>query len=548
MVRRLIILTLALLLLAPPGEAFAHAFGRTYNLPVPFWLYLFGASAVLVVSFVQIGLFVGAGHTLRSYPRLDLLRVGPLRALLTARPLLFALRLLSVTLFVLVILSGLLGQQNTDHNFAPTFVWIIWWVGFSFFTALVGNLWPLVNPWKVIFEWAEALVGRLGVQKGLELNEPYPTSWGVWPSVALYAIVIWVENVFGGSSVPRDVAFFAFNYSFLTWGGMVVFGKEAWLQRGEVFSVFFGLLGRFAPTEVRVTNPEICQNCSSACETVEGGCVDCYECFSRAGPGDRELNLRPFAVGLARQEAVPPGGVFFVIFVLAAVAFDSLLDTPQWAELVYLTSIPKTLGLLMLPFFYLAIYLSFVKLSQLFVGAYSKSAKPRQLVGEGYTPLRDYIPVRRLAAAYIYTLVPIAVAYQIAHYYTYLLIQGQAIIAFVSDPFGWGWDLFGTAGYKVNADLVGAAFVWYSQVALIVVGHVIAVYLAHIVALRLLQDQRLAMRSQYPILALMILYTIFSLWILSQPIATENPVENPPQPNPTEDIRQPPMAPPPDIR
>jgi hypothetical protein len=45
MVRRLIILTLALLLLTPPGEAFAHAFGRTYNLPVPFWLYLFGASA-----------------------------------------------------------------------------------------------------------------------------------------------------------------------------------------------------------------------------------------------------------------------------------------------------------------------------------------------------------------------------------------------------------------------------------------------------------------------------------------------------------------------
>jgi len=222
--------------------------------------------------------------------------------------------------------------------------------------------------------------------------------------------------------------------------------------------------------------------------------------------------------------------MFFVIFVLAAVAFDSLLDTPQWAKLVYLTSLPKTLGLFMLPFFYLAIYLSFMKLSQLFVGAYSK------------------IPIRRLAAAYVYTLVPIAVAYQMAHYYTYLLIQGQAILAFISDPFGWGWDLFGTAGYKVNADLVGAAFVWYSQVALIVVGHVIAVYLGHVVALRLLQDHRLAMRSQYPILVLMILYTTFSLWILSQPIATENPVANPPQPNPTEDIRQPPMAPPPDIR
>jgi hypothetical protein len=241
--------------------------------------------------------------------------------------------------------------------------------------------------------------------------------------------------------------------------------------------------------------------------------------------------------------------VFFIIFVLAAVAFDSLLETPQWAEFEYLTSIPKTLGLVVLPLFYLTIYLGFVKLGQLFAGAYLGFAKPSQLFGRGYAPFRDYIPVRRLAAAYIYTLVPIAIAYQAAHYYTYLLIQGQAIIALVSDPFGWVWDLFGTADYKINAGLFGAVFVWYSQVALIVAGHVVAVYLAHIVALRLLGDPRLAMRSQYPILALMILYTVFSLWILSQPITTQNTqttTENAPQSNPNEDIRPPPMVPPPD--
>ncbi|MDQ3912621.1 MAG: hypothetical protein M3305_12810 [Actinomycetota bacterium] len=547
MVRRLIVLTLALFLVAPPGQAFAHAFGRSYDLPVPFWLYLFGASAVLLVSFVQIGLFVSAGHTLHLYPRFDLLRVGPLRTLLTARPLLFGLRLLAVALFVLIIFSGLLGKQNTDHNFAPTFVWITWWVGFSFFTAFVGNLWPLVNPWKVIFEWANSLVRRLGFQNGLELNEPYPPNWGVWPAVALYAIFVWGENLYAGSSVPRDIAFFAFNYSFLAWGGMVVFGKEAWLQRGEAFSVFFGLLGRFAPTEVRVTNPKICQDCSSDCGSVEGGCVNCYACFAQAPLEDRELNLRPWAVGLARQELVPPGGVFFVIFVLAAVAFDSLLETPQWARLEYLTSIPKTLGLVVLPLFYLTIYLGFMKLSQLFASAHLAGAslgfaKPSQLFGRRYARFRGYVPVRRLAAAYVYTLVPIAIAYQLAHYYTYLLVQGQAIIALISDPFGWGWDLFGTADYKINAGLIGAGFVWYSQVALIVAGHVVAVYLAHIVALRLLGDSRLAMRSQYPILALMILYTVFSLWILSQPIATqntENTTKSPPQSNPTKDIRPP---------
>src|SRR5918912_3874100 len=180
--RLIIILTCVLFLLALPRQAFAHGLGQSTDLPIPLWLYLFGAAVVVLVSFVQIGLFVGEGHTLRRYPRFNLLRGGPLRALLTARPVLFGLRLLSVALFLLVVLSGLLGRQDAGFNFAPTFVWITWWVGFSFFTAFVGNIWPLVNPWKVIFEWAEALVGRLGVQKRLELNEPSQPSWGVWPS------------------------------------------------------------------------------------------------------------------------------------------------------------------------------------------------------------------------------------------------------------------------------------------------------------------------------------------------------------------------------
>ena len=137
---RLIVLTLALFLLLPPDLAFAHGLGQTYDLPIPFWLYFFAAAAVLI-SFVQVGLFIGEGHETHGYPRYNLLRVGPLRALLTARPLLSGLRLLSVALFLLVILSGLFGQQIPGS----TFVWIVWWVGLGFFVAFVGNVWPLVN-------------------------------------------------------------------------------------------------------------------------------------------------------------------------------------------------------------------------------------------------------------------------------------------------------------------------------------------------------------------------------------------------------------------
>jgi Cu/Zn superoxide dismutase len=417
---------------------------------------------------------------------------------LIGKPLAFGLRLLSVALFLLVVLSGLLGDQEVSTNFAPTFVWVVWWVGLSFIVAFVGNVWPIVNPWKVLFEWADGLTRRLRGGKGLELREPYPASWGVWPAFLLYALFVWVEIVFEGSATPSNIALLALLYTIPTWSGMAVFGKEAWLQRGDAFSVFFNLLAKFAPTEVRVTNPEVCRDCGSACRVVKGGCVNCYECFAKAPPEDRALNIRPLAVGLGSADRASPSYLIFIIFVLAGVTYDSLLPTPLWAELHDLTSMPRALGLVTVPLCFLTVYLGFVKLSQLFSGR--------------------HVRFGRLAETYVYSLVPIAIVYQLAHYLTFLLVQGQAIVPLLSDPFGRGWDVFGTSDYAINYTVLDAGFVWYLQVALIVAGHVIAVYLSHVMSLRLLHTPRLVMRGQLPMLALMILYTVFSLWILSQPV------------------------------
>src|SRR5215203_900514 len=551
--RRLSILALALLpllllLVVLPSQAFAHGLGQSQNLPLPFWLYLFAAATVVLLSFVQISLLVNEAHALPFYSRRNLLEIGAVRAVLTSRPLLIGLRLLSVVLFLLVIISGIFGVQAPSANFAPTFVWIIWWVGLSFFTAFVGNIWPLINPWQVLFEWAEGLARVVGLKRGLHLGEKYPESWGIWPALVLYAGFIWIENDFAGSATPLYLAVLALNYSVLTWGSMLVYGKETWLQKGEAFSVYFGILGRFAPTEVRVSARKLCHECSSkACQEQEedgaygaGGCVNCYECFATAPPEERELNLRPPAVGLSFAERVTPERLVFVVFLLASVTYDSLLGTPPWVRLEYLTSLPQTLGIVLVPLLFLGVYLGFVKLSQ--------------LLSEGY------VSFGQLAAAYVYSLVPIAIAYLLAHYYTLLLVQGQAIIALLSDPFGWGWDLFGTADYGINAALIGADTVWYSQVLLIVAGHVVAVYLAHVATLRVVRSPRLQTRMQYPMLALMICYTVFSLWILSQPVVEKRkneaiptefmaepaapiqpaaPTENAPDFDPT--LRQPPV-------
>ena len=116
---------------------------------------------------------------------------------------------------------------------------------------------------------------------------------------------------------------------------------------------------------------------------------------------------------------------------------------------------------------------------------------------------------------------PIALAYHFAHYLYLLLIQGQLIIPLLSDPFGYGWDLFGTASYRVNLKLVGAEFYWLTALITIVVGHVIAVYIGHIYALGMYRSQKISVRSQYPMLVLMIGYTVTSIWILAQPVITK---------------------------
>src|SRR5215203_5999885 len=292
------------LVLVYARSAMAHGFGPTYDIPIPLWLYLYGAAAAVVLAFVPLALYSRkTPDAAYRYPRFDLFGVPLLRRLLTSRLLVGGLRVLSVVLFFVVVISGLVGLQS-GFNIAPTFVWITWWVGFSFFTALVGNLWPLVNPWSVLFDWAEGLARRLGTRDELVLGESYPGTLGIWPAVGLYLVFVWFENVFSGSYVPRNIAFFALGYSLITLYAMAYFGKETWLRHGEAFSVFFGLLGRFAPTEVRVKTPNVCHGCDGCGDDAKGGCVNCYEYFARAAPDQRELNLRPPAVGLGLPEKV----------------------------------------------------------------------------------------------------------------------------------------------------------------------------------------------------------------------------------------------------
>jgi len=449
------------------GPAAAHGFGQRYDLPLPLSLYLLGTAAAVVLSFVVVALFARHTPGARGYPRIDVGLVHPV--------LIGLLKLIAIAFFILTVTAGFIGNQDPYRNIAPTLAWIIWWVGFAMVSAFLGDLWALINPWRSLFEMADRVYRRLTGRPGLAWSLPYPEGLGVWPAVGLLFALSWAELVFPSPAVPANIAWLAVSYSLLTWAGMALFGSQVWVSRGEVFAIFFGLFARFAPTEPATAN------------------------------GARGLALRPFGAGLLDSAPASTSQIAFVLLVLASVLYDGLLTTPEWAAaegflIALMQSGPivvRTLGLVAFWAVFLAAFLAV-------------SAAMSRVAGQR-SP-------REMAQGFVLTLVPIAIAYHLAHYLAYLLTQGQYLIPLLSDPFGYGWNLFGSAGYRVDIAIVGARFAWYAAVISIIAGHIAAVYLADVRAHQIFGARAAALRAQVPLTALMVVYTFISLSILSEPI------------------------------
>ena len=168
--------------------------------------------------------------------------------------------------------------------------------------------------------------------KELNLGYRYPVRFGVWPALVLFWAFAWIELVYVDAAVPAHLARLAINYSVITWAGMLIYGKDQWLRHGETFTLVFGFLSKFAPTELRTLDESICRACPLDCRDKDDICIDCYQCFSRARHDRRELNLRPFAAGLLRNEVVSTSMAALVVLLLSTVTYDGLAATPLWGR------------------------------------------------------------------------------------------------------------------------------------------------------------------------------------------------------------------------
>jgi hypothetical protein len=455
-----------------------HGFGQRYDLPISLALYLYAAAGVVVFSFVLVALFAGdqVGAKALRYPR----RPAPVLASIARTPWPRIIGgAIGVAGLIAIVITGLYGvQKHPELNPAEYLVWIYFWAGLVILSGLVGNLWYLVNPWVAVYD---------GVTRFVRLSPVWKLpNVGVWPAAAAYFSFACLELTSGISNRPALVATVALAYSAVTLVGMILFGRDEWLEHCEGFTVLFGIVGRFGPVEA---------------ERDETGRI-------------AMVYLRPWGVGLLKPSPTGWDRVVFVVLMLSTLAFDGILATPSWQDFTIALEpiwLPmgqfgfffvRTLGLVVLSVAFLLVFITFMELV-IYLGKRS-------------------VDLKATVSAFALTLVPIALVYNAAHNYSYVVVQSQGLIPLLNDPLQRGWHLWpAVAGLTPSFALAQASTVWYSQVVLIVLGHVIAVYLAHMRAGERFRTAQRALLSQYPMLLLMVMYTMTSLWILAQPITRE---------------------------
>jgi hypothetical protein len=468
-VRRALLAAVALAVgaaLALPASAVAHGLVGKQDLPIPRWLFAWAAAVVLVVSFVALA-------TLWPRPRLERVRECPV---LRVPPALEALcGAFGIGAFVATVWAGFAGSQTATANLAPTMIFVVFWVAIPFATLLIGDVFSAFNPWRATARAAAWAFGRLGGRAPVPLA--YPRWLGRWPAAFGILAFAWVELVYVNRDDPSTLAILALLYVAVQLVGMSLYGIEPWTRNADAFAVYFRLFSMISPLH-----------------------------WHR-----RALYARPPLSGAPRLDPIP-GTVALLCVMIGTVSFDGLSQGRLWTGSGGIAPDLQqrfiNVGFSAQTALELAFTIGLLVMVALVAGVYRLGVVGMRSVGHGHD-------ATELSRRFVHSLIPIALAYVIAHYFSLLTYQGQAMAFLVSDPLGDGSNIFGTATATIDYNVVGANGVWYVQVFALVLGHASGLTLAHDRALIVYDRIREATRSQYWMLAVMVGFTCLGLWLLS---------------------------------
>ncbi len=436
------------------GPAAAHGIGGRIDLPLPVWQLAWAAGFAVAVSFVALGTFWNT-------PRLAAAANGvPVPSLLqragdATEPILKAFGLAS---FGVVFYGSWWGNTSPALNIAPQITYIWFWVAMQFAAVLLGDFWRSLNPFWTIADLAARLKARLTHSS---ISECPSTPKSEWPAVVAITSFLWMELAYHSSSSPRSLGVWLTGYTIAMLGGASLWGR-AWVRRAEGFGVLFAKLAAISP----ITRDP-----------------------------DGRFRFRAPLSGLSALPAVP-GSTVFVLVVLGSTSFDGFTRNSLWRDMVtnrsgWELTLYRTAG------FAVAVVAVGGAFSLAVWAMARTTGRTRSETMDRFGP----------------SLIPIAAAYSVAHYFSFVFLDGQILWRLLSDPFGKGWDLFGTVGYRVRYTAISPRQIAWVQTLSIAIGHVLGVAAAHDRAIES-YPRDVAVRSQYPMLGVMITYTVLGLLIL----------------------------------
>ena len=460
----LAVAAVAVALAVVPSAAGAHAIAARRDVPIPDEWFAWLAAVVLAVSFMALG-------ALWRQPRLE--EPSERRLIRIPRAVDAVCGALGIAFFAVVVYAGLAGSDVPTANIAPTSVYVILWVGTVVLSVLFGDVFRAFSPWRSL---AVAVATLTRGRRPFRVRE-YPERLGRWPAAIGILGFAWLELAYPPTERidPTHVAVIAIAYALVQLAGMAVYGIERWSTRADAFGVYFNLFSRLSPWERR----------------------------------ERVLYLRPPLGGAPRWDGSVAGSVALLCVGIGSTSFDGFSNGQVWSDLSPdLQSLFTDLGASQQTALELAStvgLLFFVGLIALF---YRLGVRGMTTVGRGHD-------ARELLGRFAHSLIPIAFAYALAHYFSLLVYQSQAMGYLISDPLGDGSDIFGTAGRAIDYNVISGSVIWYVQVGALICGHVAGLVLAHDRALSTYSDAREATRSQYWMLVVMVGFTSLGLWLLS---------------------------------
>ena len=489
---------------------------------LPTWMFLVGVVGLLVLSFV--GTEWLAPRMVRSRFRFNLLRRKRAYSLARSRWVSAIPQLVMLALLALLVWVGLTGSRVA--NLTPTAVWTIWWAGLIFSVLFLGSAWCAVCPWDALANLATRLRVAARVEP-LGLSLPFPR-WlaNLWPAIVLFVALTWLELGWGVTTDPRATAYMGLGMAGLAVVGALMFDGKKFCQHACPVGRICGIYSTFAPVEIRARNPRVCAKCETedclngnergyACPTGislkviadSADCTMCGECVRSCDKRNVALNVRPFAADLKPEARPRPDQAWLAVILLSLTLFHGLSMTSAWESFE-----PGSQSLLR----WMTVSFGVSRVAAFTVAMVVACALPVALywaacaVGSRWAGGRT---TQELFVRFAYPLLPVALFYHLAHNLMHLLMEGGHVVPLLSDPRGTGADLLGTASTRVGA-LVGDDTLWAAQVALILIGHVVGIVVAHRVGHRLFPDPKKATRSLLPVFAMMVVVSVVGLGLM----------------------------------